>query len=228
MYGQRRPAKELYENKPFPSKCRRRHVRRFNSLDSLCCRRLPPDGNCPRSYRTRGRMPSPTQPQGGQCLLRADATLTKTLRLTSDTKLNCQGHKLVPRSLGSGLSQRSVPEVAIFLNGVKNVQIQNCVIDGFDFGIFAVKSKVPAEIRNTPGKLPQLRNKILQNTVNARFLAISLASVDNTEVKDNTIKYTTMGGKGIYVGSDSDLNRIINNTVVGDIAPTPATPAVGA
>ncbi len=172
--------------------------------------------------------PPPTQPQGGQCLLRADATLTKTLRLTSDTKLNCQGHKLVPRSLGSGLSQRSVPEVAIFLNGVKNVQIQNCVIDGFDFGIFAVKSKVPAEIRNTPGKLPQLRNKILQNTVNARFLAISLASVDNTEVKDNTIKYTTMGGKGIYVGRDSDLNRIINNTVVGDIAPTPATPAVGA
>jgi hypothetical protein len=120
-----------------------------------------------------------------------------------------------------------VPEVAVFLNGVQNVQLQNCVIDGFDFGVFAVKSKVPAEIKGNPGELARRRNKILENTVNARFLAVALVTVDNTEVKDNTIKYTAAGGKGIYVGRDSDLNRINNNKITGDIAAA-ASQAVGA
>jgi hypothetical protein len=165
--------------------------------------------------------PPPTKSQGGQCMLNGDVTLSKTLRLTSNTKLNCKGHKLRPTTIpttGSDLTKRSAPEVAIFLNGVENIQIQNCVIEGFDFGIFAIKSKVPAGLRGDQGALAQRRNKILQNTVNARFLAISLATVDNTEIKDNTIKYTTAGGKGIYVGRDSDLNRINNNTITGDIA----------
>ena len=171
--------------------------------------------------------PPQTQPKGGQCVLGGDVKLVKSLRLVSNTKLNCQGHKLLPQHTGSDLSNRSNPEVAIFLNGVQNVQIQNCVIDGFDFGIFAIKSKIPDAIKNNPGELAQRRNKILQNTINARFLAISLASVDNTEIKDNTIRYTTAGGKGIYVGRDSDLNRINNNTITGDIA-SAASQAVGA
>jgi hypothetical protein len=160
-------------------------------------------------------------------VLTKDERLDKTLRLASDTKLNCQGRKLTPRTTGSGLAARSAPEVAIFLNGVRNVQIQNCVIDGFDFGVFAIKSKVTAAVRGNPGELARRRNRILQNTVNARFLAISLATVDNTEIKDNTIRYTTAGGKGIYVGRDSDLNRVSNNTITGDIA-SAASQAVAA
>jgi Periplasmic copper-binding protein (NosD) len=174
--------------------------------------------------------PAQTVKQGSQCVLKKDTDLKNTLRLSSGTKLNCQGHTLRPTATpenGSGLSQRSAPEVAIFLNNVQNIQIQNCVIEGFDFGIFAIKSKVPAAIKNNPGVLAQRRNKILQNTINARFLAISLASVDNTEIKDNTIKYTTAGGKGIYVGRDSDLNRVNNNTITGDIASL-SSQAVGA
>ena len=85
---------------------------------------------------------SPTVKKGGQCVLIKNEMLEKTLELASNTKLNCQNHKLTPKSAGSGLSQRSQPEVAIFFNAAKNVQIQNCTIDGFDFGIFAIKSKV--------------------------------------------------------------------------------------
>lgn len=175
--------------------------------------------------------PPPTTSQGGQCVLNGDVTLSKALRLVSNTKLNCKGHRLMPTTIppaGSDLSKRSVPEVAIFLNDVQNIQIQNCVIEGFDFAIFAIKSKVPPRLKGNQGALARRRNKILQNTINARFLAISLASVDNTEIKDNTISYTTAGGKGIYVGRDSDLNRINNNTITGNIAATPGTPAVGA
>jgi parallel beta-helix repeat protein len=171
--------------------------------------------------------PPPTEKLGNQCVLKHDANIEKSLRLASDTKLNCQGHRLTPKSVGSGLVTRSVPEVAIFLNGVQNVLLQNCVIDGFDFGIFAVKSKVPAAVRDSPGELAQRRNKILGNTVNARFLAVALVTVDNTEVKENSIKYTAAGGKGVYVGRDSDMNRINNNKITGDIA-SATSQAVGA
>jgi parallel beta-helix repeat protein len=169
--------------------------------------------------------PSPTVKKGGQCVLTKDETLEKTLELASNTKLNCQNHKLTPKTGGSGLSQRSQPEVAIFFNAAKNVQIQNCTIDGFDFGIFAIKSKVS---RTRQDELGRLQNKILDNTINARFTAVSLVSVDNTEVKNNTIKYTTAGGKGLYVGRDSDLNKIEGNTITADISPAAPKEAVTA
>jgi hypothetical protein len=41
--------------------------------------------------------PPPTEKLGNQCVLKHDASLEKTLRLSSDTKLNCQGHKLTPK-----------------------------------------------------------------------------------------------------------------------------------
>jgi hypothetical protein len=63
--------------------------------------------------------------QFDRCVLTKDEELTTTLRLASDTKLNCNGHKLTPSTTGSGLASRSVPEVSIFLNGVKSVQIEN-------------------------------------------------------------------------------------------------------
>ncbi|HKO97435.1 MAG TPA: NosD domain-containing protein [Pyrinomonadaceae bacterium] len=173
--------------------------------------------------------PSPTHPRGGGCVLLKDETLATTLRLPSSTQLNCRGHKL-SRPLTdtvSGLEDRSSPEVGIFLDHAENVLIQNCVIEGFDFGIFAINNKVRPIIKANPRALALVRNKILQNTINARFLAISLASFDNTEIKDNTITYTTAGGKGIYVGRDSDINSIIGNKITGDIA-VAGSPAVGA
>jgi hypothetical protein len=149
-------------------------------------------GGFPSAETARGRTepavacPPQTKALGGQCVLSGDVRLVKTLRLASDRKLNCKGHKLMPTTTGSDISKRSQPEVAIFLNGLQNVQIQNCVIDGFDFGIFAIKSKVPLELEGNQGALAQRRNKILQNTINARFMAIGLASVDNTERSKTT------------------------------------------
>ena len=172
--------------------------------------------------------PPPTVQKGGQCVLTKNESLEKTLELSSNTKLNCQNHKLTPKTVGSGLSQRSQPEVAIFINAAKNVQIQNCTIDGFDFGIFAIRSKVSGTLRERQDELGRLRNKILDNTINARFTPISLVSVDNTEVKNNTIKYTTAGGKALYVGRDSDLNKIEGNKITADISPSAPKEAVTA
>jgi len=172
--------------------------------------------------------PLPTVQKGGQCVLTKNESLEKTLELASNTKLNCQNHKLTPKTMGSGLSQRSQPEVAIFINAAKNVQIQNCIVDGFDFGIFAIKSKVSRTLREQQGELGRLRNKILGNTISARFTSISLVSTDNTEVKNNTIKYTTAGGKGLYVGRNSDLNKIEGNTITADISPSAPKEAVTA
>lgn len=155
-------------------------------------------------------------------MIQQDTTLLKTLRLASNTTLNCQGHKLSPTSVGANLITRSKPEVAIFLNGAQNVQIQNCVIEGFDFGIFATKSKAAPAVTFTG-------NKIVKNIINANFVAISLASVDNTEISRNNITYTAAGGKGISVARDSDLNRISNNTITAAIksARTQAVSAPG-
>lgn len=172
--------------------------------------------------------PFPTVKHYERCVLTKDEVLTTTLRLTSGTNLDCKGLKLSPSKTGSDLANRSLPEAAIFLNDVKSVQIQNCIIEGFDFGIFAINSKVPAAIRQNPAALLRQRNDIVRNTINSRFLAIALATVDNTSIRRNTIRYTSAGGKGIYVGRNSDLNVIFGNTVIGDIAATPATPAVGA
>jgi parallel beta helix pectate lyase-like protein len=174
--------------------------------------------------------PSPTVENNGQCRLTKDEPLQKTLRLVSNTTLDCRGHTLTPTTLvppGSVVTVRSTPEVAIFLNGVENVKILNCKITGFDFGIFAINSKVLPDIRKDLGELVRRRNIIARNNINARFAAISLAAVDNTEIRSNIITYTTAGGRGLYVGRDSDLNRILSNTITGDIA-SATSQAVGA
>lgn len=152
--------------------------------------------------------PPPFAKVGGQCVLTADAPpLEHTLTLADNTKLNCRGRKLVPQTTGTG-AQRSTPEVAIFLNGAKHVRIQNCVIENFDFGIFAINSKLPSQSGNAPA-VPT--NQVLENTIKARFVGISLMSVDNTEIRSNDLTTMTKGGRALYVGRDSDRNRILNN-----------------
>lgn len=141
---------------------------------------------------------------GGQCVLTADATLEHTLIPANNTILNCQSHRMVARHQGKDLTTRSTPEVAIFLSAAENVQIKNCVIAGFDFGIFAINSKHP------PGSAPI---QILQNKILARFVAISLMSIDDAEIRGNLLSWRTKGGRALYVGRDSDRNKILDNHI---------------
>ena len=176
-----------------------------------------------RSTKMDATCPLPTLARGMQCVLEGDLTLTATLELASDTTLNCRGHKIVPVSVGSG-STRSQPEIGILLIAVQNSRLQNCVLDGFDFGVFAAGSKVSPEIRNNPGALARRRNSLVSNVINARFYGIQMFNVDNTEIKGNAITFKSPGGIGIEVTRDSDLNQIRNNAVVGSFSP-PIDPA---
>jgi hypothetical protein len=177
-----------------------------------------------RIARLRGidqSCPPPTERRGSKCVLSHDVVLSNALQLSSFTHLNCQGHRLtpvIPGQLGD-VSSRSLPEVALLLFDAHGVKVQNCNIDGFDFGVLALKSKVSEEERDEPGALARLRNRILDNTISARFAAISLLSADNTEIEGNRITFTTRGGRGILVQLDSDINSIKDNVIIGDLTP---------
>ncbi len=156
--------------------------------------------------------------KGSQCVLTSDITINATIAPDSSTKLNCQGHAISPSSQGLNITVRSAPEVGILLNNVSGVRIQNCNISGFDFGIFAINSKVNQSVRDAPGTLELLSNNLVNNTVDARYVAVDLVSVDNTRIKDSAISFRTGGGIGIFVQRNSDLNQIKNNDVTANLS----------
>jgi hypothetical protein len=155
--------------------------------------------------------PSPTVLNAaGECILTRETRLDKALILRSNTALNCHSHRIFPRREGLGNTRRSDPEVGIFLDGAQNVQIKNCFIDKFDFGIFAINSKHP--VFSTP-------IQIAYNNIQSRFAGISLMFVDDAEVRHNQMRLTINGGRAIYVGRNSDRNRILDNEI-GVVIPT--------
>lgn len=161
--------------------------------------------------------PTPTVAEGGQCVLSADAVLTQTLRLPSGTKLNCKGHRLMPAAAGTLDDPRTVanefqpsqPELAIILRGAYDTKIQNCHIDGFDFGILVTETKAPDEDTESS----QTQNKILANTIDVRTNAITLLKSDRVLIADNQLTYAAERGRGVVVEFDSDENLIVNNTI---------------
>lgn len=159
--------------------------------------------------------PPPTVSKGSQCVLQEDTDLSSigTLDISSFTKLNCQGHRIYTSHPGSNITDRSMPEVGIVIREAYGVKIQNCVIDGFDFGILALDSKVPEGMENDPGAMELLGNDILNNTIDGRYVPVGLVSVDNTRIKKNDISVKTDGGVGVLVLRDSDGNRIANNEI---------------
>jgi hypothetical protein len=170
--------------------------------------------------------PFPTVREGHRCVLKHDVVLSSTLILPSHTTLDCKKHTITPTTRGTvgDSATRSTPQVAIFLDGPQAITIQGCNVQGFDHGILAIRSKVPATLWNDHEALAKRRNRIVHNTIHARFVAINLVSVDNTTVHDNQITWDTQGGAGIYVQRDSDRNAITNNVITGDLAPS----AIGA
>jgi hypothetical protein len=171
------------------------------------------------AHPLRAACPFPTVRRGRRCVLEHDVTLTATLDLRSFTHLNCQGHRITPSVRGTSTenAERSQPEVAILLRHAYAVKIYNCAIEGFDFGIFALNSKVSPQDSDDPVTLADLRNTILGNTINARFTPISLMSVDNTHISDNILTYNSEGGVGLTVQRNSRLNHITYNQVIGNL-----------
>ena len=166
-----------------------------------------PDPNCP----------APTVAQGGQCVLRGDAVLTQTLRLPSGTKLNCMGHRLTPAAGGAlddprttaNEFQPSQPELAVLLHRAYDTKIQNCRIEGFDFGILVAETKAP----ESASESGQAQNKLLGNTIDVRTNAIHLLKADNTLIADNELTYAAERGRGVAVEMDSDFNKVVNNKI---------------
>jgi len=171
--------------------------------------------------------PPPFKPQLGICVIRQNQTISTTIEPTSNTTLDCQNSVLSAATPGTRVDgwpgSRSNPEVAIFLNDVQNVVIQNCTIQGFDFGIIAINSKrelLPQRAKKgrAAKTISFVPNKILKNNITARFTPISLMSVDETEIKNNALTYLTMGGRGLYVGRNSDGNVIQSNKIIADFS----------
>jgi hypothetical protein len=157
----------------------------------------------------RPEVPCPgfTVARGDQCALESDVDLAAigSVEIGSGTHLNCRGHRIHTSLPGTSISDRSQPEVGIFLREVEGVTIQNCVLEGFDFPILAINSK-----HGSP-------NSLLHNTVVGRYSGITLVAVDNTRIKDSDISYTTPGGLGIAVLRDSDNNEIKNNVIAATL-----------
>lgn len=150
----------------------------------------------------------------GECAITSRLDLEDPLTLTSNTTLNCQSHRIEPKL--NPVTGRK-PEVAIFLNGAQNVKIKNCQIENFDFGIFAINSK-----RDPDSNIPPIQ--IFNNDIQARFVGISFISVDYSEIRGNRLESVTKGGRPIYVGRDSDRNRILNNAITLRIPNADTTP----
>jgi hypothetical protein len=156
---------------------------------------------------------------GPRITLDHDVVLDRTLELAPFSRLDCRGHRLTPSVSGTPDDTRtpenefspSVPEVAIYLNAARGVTVQNCVIDGFDFGIEVANAKLPAESRHHD----RLVNRFLRNTISG-WVPIQVVGADDNLIEGNRLTYGQGArGGGIQIWADSDRNIIRNNTILG-------------
>jgi hypothetical protein len=182
---------------------------------------LPSDGAVGADTNHTMICPAPTVAAGTGCVLDGDVDLVAsgTLELPAKTSLDCRGHKLFTSSPGTDFTHRSTPEIGILLHGASSMTVENCVIDGFDFGVFSINSKLPAGADADARAI-----KLLKNTITSRYTAVTLIAVDNTQITDNTLSFTTSGGQGVLVLRGSDRNLIKHNTIT--VAPSSDTTGV--
>ena len=171
--------------------------------------------------------PPPTREHGTRhCVLDADVVLDEPLRLDSFTRLDCGGHKLVPKTVGQVRSGSktyvpSTPEVAIVLAKAHGVTVENCQIGSldpllpFDFGVIVLGSKLPSEVAGDDGAIHLLQNTVAGNTIAVRYVGVLIGESDDTAVTDNQI-VALIGARGVGIDllGDSDLNHLRGNTVV--------------
>jgi len=163
--------------------------------------------------------PPPSKKLGNQCVLNSDLVLTEPLILKAYTKLNCQGHRLLPSGLTAAPNVQSIPPVAIFSARASGVKIQNCVIGSetqpFSYGIMIADSKVDPNWDE--GQLALRRNKVVGNEVYAANIAIDLLQTDNSEVKDNNL---TIFGNGFGVDMRRAAYDVVSNNFIRRIDST--------
>jgi hypothetical protein len=139
--------------------------------------------------------PAPSVMQRRQCVLLGDAVLDKTIRVPSETNLNCRGYRLTPAVAGvlddprspANEFQPAQPALAILVHRSTGIKVQNCMIEGFDFGILVLDTKTPEGL--SEGGIAHRRNKILANSIDVRTNAIGLTRADHTLVADNALTY---------------------------------------
>ena len=147
--------------------------------------------------------------------LDSDLVLHESLVLPRFTTLNCRGHRILPTAAGQGTTsatyEASKPAAAIVVTGDRGVDVRNCIIgqDGarFDFGVIALESK----------NASSSGHRIHDNEIHARDTGIVFLRVDDAQVNDNVITWTT--GFGVSFLRDSDRNRVNENTLVSTGAP---------
>jgi hypothetical protein len=153
-----------------------------------------------------------------RCILPRDATIGATLLIdTSQITLDCKGHPLRPAQPGVADDPATAddetvyasPMVAFLVDGAHGVTLQDCLVDGFDFGIHARNSKRPAG-----PAADRLGNKILSNTFHTRYSGICLLDVDDMQIIDNDITATSASATPIFLWRDSDRNLVKNNRIV--------------
>jgi len=173
-------------------------------------RQLRPSGTCdPQMKLIDGVCRPPTK----------NLTLKQSIVIQpTDPPYDCDDGFLVPASLSNSndpandpkrYQATSSPQVGIFVPDAHHVQIRKCHIIGFDFGIFAINGKTSAH-----GK--EVNNTFAGNEIIAHYAGISLMSVDNTEVANNNITLTQIGGRAINVQWNSDGNNLHHNSITGD------------
>jgi hypothetical protein len=139
--------------------------------------------------------PGPTVPRGGVCKLMADARLTETLVIPSNTHVDCGDYALMP---GPGV------QLAVLIHDAEDAMLTSCHIEGFDFGVFVVRSTSHVVVS--------------QNVVDVVVKGISLFATQDVTVEENVVKYTSGQGLGIGVWRGSHGNVVRKNQIEGAVA----------
>jgi hypothetical protein len=219
------------------------HAQRPATADKDCEDIALPDGTvaeCPSAHASQTAAiahamhvdvscPAPTRDTGARgCVLDDDVVLDAPLQLAAFTRLDCQGHRLLPSRAGVPENSRttakeyvaSSPEVAIVLTKALGVTVENCRIGSldpllpFDFGVVTLGGKVPGDVVDENGAMQLLRTHIQNNTIDVRYVGVLIGESDNTQVTGNDI-VAMIGarGVGIDITGNSDRNHVVGNSV---------------
>lgn len=163
----------------------------FASFGALACEKID-------------RIPVDTGPtlQNGVYCLAADVSLDwfESIRLRSNTTLDCQGHRIKDASGNASY--------AILSQGYDNVVVQNCVFDGFSKSIYL------SDVTNF-----RLRNNV---SINARSEGLSVFRSQGS-LRDNVIHSPATAYTWSAIMILDGLVDVVGNTVIlGDYTPVVA------
>ena len=134
--------------------------------------------------RPSGPCPDATVARRGKCMLDQDVAISEPLVV--EGVLDCRGHRISATQVGTpdyvdtaaNEYAPSVPEIGILQFGTSKLTVQNCVLDGFDFGILIVDSK---------GVRAQTR--VFDSKIENGYFGVRVLRSDNILIHHSTINY---------------------------------------